>query len=90
MFDGHFRANAEQKLQPVGAQLKRTGISADHLTLLGIVMALCASVAIGAGAVRHFGRWMAQEAARRQNYKNCSRGGGREGEAETPEIRRLA
>ena len=52
MFDGHFRANAEQRLQPVGAQLKRTGISADHLTLLGIVMALCASVAIGAGALR--------------------------------------
>src|SRR6476620_9144835 len=52
MFDGHFRANAEQKLQPVGAQIRRTGISADHLTALGVVMALAASVAIGAGALR--------------------------------------
>jgi len=52
MFDGHFRANAEQKLKPVGAQLRRTGISADNLTLLGIVMAVGAAVAIGAGALR--------------------------------------
>ena len=52
MFDGHFRANAEQKLQPVGAQIRRTGISADHLTALGVVMALAAAVAIGAGALR--------------------------------------
>jgi CDP-diacylglycerol---glycerol-3-phosphate 3-phosphatidyltransferase len=52
MFDGHFRANAEQRLQPVGAQIRRTGISADHLTALGVVMALAASVAIGAGALR--------------------------------------
>lgn len=52
MFDGQFRANAEHKLQPVGAQLKRTGLSADHFTLLGIAMAVFASVAIGAGALR--------------------------------------
>ncbi|HEY4375826.1 MAG TPA: CDP-alcohol phosphatidyltransferase family protein [Acidimicrobiales bacterium] len=52
MFDGHFRANAEQKLRPVGQQLKRTGIKADHLTATGILMAVGASVAIGAGALR--------------------------------------
>ncbi|MCW2750796.1 MAG: phosphatidylinositol synthase, partial [Aeromicrobium sp.] len=52
MFDGHFRANAEQKLQPVGQQLKRTGISANHLTLIGILMAVGASIAIGQGALR--------------------------------------
>ncbi|MCU1453437.1 MAG: phosphatidylinositol synthase [Acidimicrobiales bacterium] len=52
MFDGQFRANAEQKLRPVGQQLQRTGISANHLTLLGIVMAMGAAVAIGAGALR--------------------------------------
>ena len=52
MFDGHFRANAEQRLRPVGAQLERTGLRADHLTALGVLMALGASVAIGAGALR--------------------------------------
>ncbi len=52
MFDGHFRANAEQKLRPVGAQLERTGVRADHLTALGVVMAVGAAVAIGAGALR--------------------------------------
>jgi CDP-diacylglycerol--glycerol-3-phosphate 3-phosphatidyltransferase len=52
MFDGHFRANAERKLKPVGLQLKRTGITADHLTVVGIAMALGAAVAIGNGALR--------------------------------------
>jgi CDP-diacylglycerol--glycerol-3-phosphate 3-phosphatidyltransferase len=52
MFDGHFRASAEKKLKPVGAQLKRTGITADHLTLTGIVMAGGAAVAIANGALR--------------------------------------
>ncbi|MGI8755238.1 MAG: CDP-alcohol phosphatidyltransferase family protein [Acidimicrobiales bacterium] len=52
MFDGHFRANAERTLKPVGDQLKRTGIAADHLTMLGIAMALGASLAIANGALR--------------------------------------
>lgn len=52
MFDGHFRANAERTLQPVGAQLKRTGIAADHLTLLGVAMGVGASLAIANGALR--------------------------------------
>jgi phosphatidylinositol phosphate synthase len=52
MFDGNFRAEAERKLQPVGQQLKRTGITADHITLLGVVISIGAAVAIGAGALR--------------------------------------
>ena len=36
----------------MGTNLRRTGITADHLTALGIVMAAAASVAIGAGALR--------------------------------------
>ncbi|MGI8710499.1 MAG: CDP-alcohol phosphatidyltransferase family protein [Acidimicrobiales bacterium] len=52
MFDGHFRTNAERTLKPVGDQLKRTGIAADHLTLAGVAMALGASVAIANGALR--------------------------------------
>jgi len=52
MFDGHFRADAERTLKPVGQQLRRTGISADHLTLVGVGMAVGAAVAIGNGALR--------------------------------------
>lgn len=52
MFDNQFRANAERTLKPVGQQLRRTGITADHLTVLGIVMALGAAIAIGNGALR--------------------------------------
>jgi CDP-diacylglycerol--glycerol-3-phosphate 3-phosphatidyltransferase len=52
MFDGHFRAHAERQLKPIGQQIKRTGITADHLTLTGIAMALGASVAIANGALR--------------------------------------
>ncbi|MBA3283422.1 MAG: CDP-alcohol phosphatidyltransferase family protein [Acidimicrobiia bacterium] len=52
MFDGRFRANAERTLKPVGDQLERTGITADQLTLLGLVMACGAAVAIGNGALR--------------------------------------
>src|SRR4029078_38315 len=52
MFDGNFRAEAERKLQPVGQQLKRTGITADHITLLGVAISIGAAVAIGAGALR--------------------------------------
>ncbi len=52
MFDGRFRAEAERTLKPVGAQLKRTGITADQLTALGVVMAAGASVAIANGALR--------------------------------------
>lgn len=52
MFDGHFRADAERKLKPVGQQLHGTGIRADHLTMLGVAMAFGASVAIGMGALR--------------------------------------
>lgn len=52
MFDGHFRANAEKSLRPIGLKLRRTGIKADHLTAFGVVMAAASAVAIGAGALR--------------------------------------
>ena len=52
MFDKRLRPSVEQKLRPVGANLRKSGISADQLTLLGLVMAVGASVAIGMGALR--------------------------------------
>lgn len=52
MFDKRLRPSVEQKLRPVGANLRKSGISADQLTVLGLVMAVGASVAIAAGALR--------------------------------------
>ncbi|QGG95136.1 CDP-alcohol phosphatidyltransferase family protein [Actinomarinicola tropica] len=52
MFDGHWRTNFERGLRPIGIGLRRTGLQADHLTGLGIGMAVASAVAIGAGALR--------------------------------------
>lgn len=52
MLDGRWRADIEVRLRPVGLNLRRRGVHADHLTGLGLVMAAAASVAIGAGALR--------------------------------------
>jgi len=52
MFDGKFRASVDRAVKPVGAGLERTGMSPDHLTVLGLVVAMGASVAIGAGFLR--------------------------------------
>ncbi|MGH2686297.1 MAG: CDP-alcohol phosphatidyltransferase family protein, partial [Actinomycetota bacterium] len=52
MFDGRWRTSVERGLQPVGANIRRTGITADHLTATGLVMAVAAAVAIGNGALR--------------------------------------
>ncbi|MFP3906258.1 MAG: CDP-alcohol phosphatidyltransferase family protein [Acidimicrobiales bacterium] len=52
MFDGHWRTNIEAGLRPIGTSLRRTGLSADHLTATGIAMAIATAVAIGAGQFR--------------------------------------
>src|SRR5438874_10014596 len=52
MFDKRLRPSVEQKLRPVGANLRKSGVTADHLTLLGLVMAVGAAVAIANGALR--------------------------------------
>jgi CDP-diacylglycerol---glycerol-3-phosphate 3-phosphatidyltransferase len=52
MFDGRWRASFEEGLKPVGANLRRTGITADHLTGLGVVLAGAAAIAIANGALR--------------------------------------
>ncbi|MGI8662318.1 MAG: CDP-alcohol phosphatidyltransferase family protein [Acidimicrobiales bacterium] len=51
MFDKRLRPDVEQRLRPVGANLRKVGLTADHLTLLGVVMAIGAALAIGAGAL---------------------------------------
>lgn len=52
MFDGRWRSHFEKGLRPVGVTIRRTGISADHLTALGVLMAGASAVAIGNGALR--------------------------------------
>jgi CDP-diacylglycerol---glycerol-3-phosphate 3-phosphatidyltransferase len=52
MFDGRWRSTFETGLRPVGAQIRRTGITANHLTITGLVMAVAAAVAIANGALR--------------------------------------
>ena len=52
MFDGRFRAPIERAVKPVGHGLRRTGLTPDHLTALGLLVAVGAAVAIGRGALR--------------------------------------
>jgi CDP-diacylglycerol--glycerol-3-phosphate 3-phosphatidyltransferase len=52
MFDGKFRASVDRAVKPVGAGLRRTGMSPDHLTVMGLVVAVGAAVAIGLGELR--------------------------------------
>ncbi|MBA3303183.1 MAG: CDP-alcohol phosphatidyltransferase family protein [Actinomycetota bacterium] len=52
MLDGRWRTDFERAMRPVGSSLHRSGVSADHLTLLGIGMSFLAAVAIGNGALR--------------------------------------
>jgi CDP-diacylglycerol--glycerol-3-phosphate 3-phosphatidyltransferase len=52
MFDGRWRSTFETGLRPVGDQIRRTGVTADHLTAAGLVMAAAASITIANGYLR--------------------------------------
>lgn len=52
MLDGHWKTDIERALRPVGDNLHRAGLTADRLTLMGLVMAVAGAVAIGGGALR--------------------------------------
>jgi CDP-diacylglycerol--glycerol-3-phosphate 3-phosphatidyltransferase len=49
LLDGRFRMGVDRVVNPVGQTLRRTGLSPDHLTALGLVLAVPAAVTIGAG-----------------------------------------
>ena len=49
MFDGRFRHGVDKRTGPVAVIVRRTGLSADHLTVLGLVLAVAAAVTIGSG-----------------------------------------
>jgi CDP-diacylglycerol--glycerol-3-phosphate 3-phosphatidyltransferase len=52
MFDKRWRSSVEAGLTPVGDNLRRAGITADHLTVAGLVFAAATSIAIANGALR--------------------------------------
>ncbi len=52
MFDGRWRGTFEKGLRPIGAHIKRTGVTANHLTTTGLVMAMAASFSIAQGWLR--------------------------------------
>ena len=49
MLDGRWRATVERGLEPVGQSLHRAGISADGLTLIGLVLAFGTAALIADG-----------------------------------------
>lgn len=52
MFDGKFRAPVDAAVKPLGAALRKTRMTPDHLTVIGLLVAAAAAVAIGAGQLR--------------------------------------
>ena len=52
MFDGRFKTQIERYVRPVGESLRRTGLSPDHFTLLGLCVAAASAVAIGTGKMQ--------------------------------------
>jgi CDP-diacylglycerol---glycerol-3-phosphate 3-phosphatidyltransferase len=52
MFDGRWRKPLDDGLRPVGAAIRRSGVSADLVTAFGVVMAGLCALAIGAGHFR--------------------------------------
>ncbi len=52
MFDGNWRSTVDRGLTPIGQSLRRAGISADVITMTGIVMAGVAAFTIGSGYLR--------------------------------------
>ena len=49
MFDGRFRHGVDKRTGPVAVIVRRTGLTADHLTTLGLILAVAAAVTIGSG-----------------------------------------
>jgi CDP-diacylglycerol--glycerol-3-phosphate 3-phosphatidyltransferase len=49
LFDGRFRTSVDKGVSPAGTALRRTGLSPDHLTALGLIMAVPTAVLIGSG-----------------------------------------
>lgn len=49
MSDGRFRHGVDQRTGAVAAIVRRTGLTADHLTVLGLGLGVAAAVTFGSG-----------------------------------------
>jgi CDP-diacylglycerol--glycerol-3-phosphate 3-phosphatidyltransferase len=49
LFDGRWRKQLDSATKPVGTTLRRTGLTADHLTALGLCLAVVTAVAVAKG-----------------------------------------
>jgi CDP-diacylglycerol--glycerol-3-phosphate 3-phosphatidyltransferase len=49
MFDKRCRAGVDRSLRPVGARLEQAGVTADQLTIAGLVLSAASAVAIASG-----------------------------------------
>jgi len=49
MLDGSFRGPVDRAVRPIGRALRCTGLSPDHLTVVGLIVAALAAVAVAAG-----------------------------------------
>jgi CDP-diacylglycerol--glycerol-3-phosphate 3-phosphatidyltransferase len=49
MFDGSFRKPVDKAVKPLGHALRKTGLTPDHLTVVGLLVGMGAGVAIGSG-----------------------------------------
>jgi len=49
MFDGTFRKPVDAAVKPIGAMLRKTRLTPDHLTVMGLLVGVAAAVAIGFG-----------------------------------------
>jgi CDP-diacylglycerol--glycerol-3-phosphate 3-phosphatidyltransferase len=49
VFDGRFRSGVDRAVKPIGTLLRRTGLSPDHLTTFGLLLAVPTAWAIGSG-----------------------------------------
>jgi CDP-diacylglycerol--glycerol-3-phosphate 3-phosphatidyltransferase len=49
MFDGKFRAPVDKAVKPLGNLLRKTGLTPDHLTVLGLLVGIAAAISIGSG-----------------------------------------
>lgn len=52
MFDGKFRAPVDAAVKPIGAALRKTKMTPDHLTVVGLLIGAGAAVAVGSGRLR--------------------------------------
>jgi CDP-diacylglycerol--glycerol-3-phosphate 3-phosphatidyltransferase len=52
MFDGSFRKPVDAAVKPIGAALRKTKLTPDHLTVVGLVIGALAAVAVGSGRLR--------------------------------------